>query len=112
MGANKKIGEMLVAEGIMGEDGARRVLEEQKQMPMRFGVLLVNSNLVSEGDIARILSRQYGLEYVDVSRLSIVSHVLLTIPEEMAKRHLILPVRIENKTLVAVISDPLHIEGV
>jgi len=112
MGANKKIGEMLVAEGIIGEDVAKRVLEEQKGMPVRFGVLLVNSNLVSEGDIARVLSRQYGLEYVDVSRLSIVSKVLLTIPEEMAKRHLILPVRIENKTLVAVISDPLNIEGV
>src|SRR3970282_1660805 len=30
----------------------------------------------------------------------------------MARRHLILPVRIENKTLVVVISDPLNIEGV
>src|SRR3990172_3687430 len=112
MGTNKKIGEMLVAEGIIGEDVARRVLEEQKRIPVRFGALLVNSNLVSEGDIARALSRQYGLEYVDVNKLSIVSEALLAIPEEMAKRHLILPVRIENKTLVAVISDPLNIEGV
>lgn len=62
MGANKKLGEMLVAEGIIGEDVAKRVLEEQRQVPVRFGVLLVNSNLVSEGDIARALSRQYGLE--------------------------------------------------
>jgi len=112
MGANKKIGEMLVAEGIIGEDVARRVLEEQKRIPVRFGALLVNSNLVSEGDIARALSRQYGLEYVDVNKLSIVSEALSAIPEDMAKRHLILPVRIENKTLVAVISDPLNIEGV
>src|SRR3972149_8640885 len=112
MGANKKLGEMLVAEGIIGEDVARRVLEEQKGMPLRFGVLLVNSNLVSEGDIARALSRQYGLEYADVNKLPIGSEALSAIPEDMAKRHLILPVRIENKTLVAVISDPLNIEGV
>src|SRR3972149_5960039 len=112
MGANKKIGEMLVAEGIIGEDVAQRVLEEQKRIPVRFGALLVNSHLVSEGDIARALSRQYGLEHVDVNKLSITSEALLAIPEKMAKRHLILPVRIENKTLVAVISDPLNIEGV
>lgn len=49
---------------------------------------------------------------MDVNKLAIVSKALLAIPEEMAKRHLILPVRIENKTLIAVISDPLNIEGV
>jgi type IV pilus assembly protein PilB len=107
---NKKIGELLIEEGIISEDVTKKVLAEQKQNRIRFGVLLVNSRLASENDIARALSRQYKLEYVDVTRLSVMPEALLLIPEDMARRYLILPCRIEKKTLIAVTSDPLNIE--
>ncbi len=110
MGTNKKIGELLVEEGIIGEDVAKRALYEQKLTGVRFGALLVSNNLISENDVARALSRQYGLEYVDINKISIMPEALLSIPEDMARRHLILPVHIENKTLTVVISDPLNVD--
>ena len=110
MGTNKKIGELLIEEGIISEDVTIKILAEQKQAGSRFGVLLVNNNLASESDIAKALSIQYGLEYIEINKLSIMPEALLSIPEDMARRHLILPVRIENKSLIIITSDPLNIE--
>ncbi len=112
MGVNKKIGELLIEEGIIREEVVMRALQDQKQIRIRFGALLVKNHLVSENDIAKALSRQYGLEYVDIHTLSIMPDALLSIPEEMARRHLMLPVRIEDKALSVVTSDPLNVEVV
>lgn len=112
MGANKRIGELLIEEGIIAEEAAEKALRGHKQTRVRFGEFLLSNKLVSDSDIARVLSRQYGLEYVEVERLSIMPEALLSITEETAKKHNILPVCIENKVLVVVISDPLNIEGI
>lgn len=112
MGANKKIGELLLEEGVIDEGIIKRVIEDQRHLRMRFGDLLINNKFASEDDIARVLSRQYGLEYADVSRLSIMSEALLSVPEDMVRRHMILPVSLQNKTLTVIIPDPLNVEGI
>ena len=112
MGNYKRLGEMLVNEGVINEDVAKSVIEEQRHTHIRFGEILVGRRLVSGEDIAKALSMQYRLEYADVNRLSIMSDVFSFIPESMAKRHMIIPVRVENKTLITVVSDPLNIEGI
>ena len=112
MGNYKRLGEMLVDDGVINEDVAKSVIEEQRHTHIRFGEILVGRRLVSGDDIARALSMQYRLEYADVNRLSIMSDVFSFIPESMAKRHIIIPVRVENKTLITVVSDPLNVEGI
>lgn len=112
MRTSKKVGELLVEEGIIGEDVVRTMLDRQRQTPARFGEILVAHSVVSDHDIARVLSRQYGVEYADVNRLSITPEALASVSEALAKRHLILPVRLENRTLIAVTADPLNLEGV
>jgi len=112
MGTYKKIGELLVERGIIREETIEAMLEAQRQNQARFGELLVDRQLASENDIARVLSIQYGIEYADVDRLSITPEAILSVPETLAKKHLILPVRVENKRLVAAMTDPLNLEGV
>ncbi|MBI5755823.1 MAG: hypothetical protein HZA12_02760, partial [Nitrospirae bacterium] len=112
MGNYKRLGEMLVDEGVINEDVVKSVIEEQRHTHIRFGEILVGRRLMSGDDIARALSMQYRLEYADVNRLSIMSGVFSFIPESMAKRHMIIPVRVENKTLIIVVSDPLNVEGI
>lgn len=112
MRTHKKIGELLIEEGVVGEEAVRTMLERQREIPVRFGELLVDHRLISDHDIARVLSRQYGLEYADMNRLSITSEALMSVSEDLARRHLIFPVRLENKTLIAVTADPLNLEGV
>lgn len=112
MANNRKIGEMLLQEGIIDEGIIERALKEQGRLHMRFGDILINNRLASEEDIARVLSKQFGLEYVDVNRITIMPEALLSVPEDMVRRHRVLPVKIENKALTAVIPDPLNVEGI
>lgn len=108
----KKIGELLVEEGIINKDTAMRVVEEQKVLYKRFGDNLIENKLVSETDVARVLSKQYSMKFVDINTISVMPEAVLTVPEDLAKKYIILPVSISNKVLTAVISDPLNIDGI
>ena len=110
MGGYKKIGEMLVEDGVINCDVVGNVIREQRHVKMRFGDILINNRLASEDDIAKVLSRQHGLKYADVSRLTVMPEALLVVREDMARRYSILPVGIENKTITIVTSDPLNVE--
>lgn len=113
MEKTKRIGELLIEEGIISEDTARRTAEGQKVLyNRRFGDLLIEQNMASENDVARVLSKQYRLKFVDVNTLRVMPEAVLSVPEDMARKHVILPVSITNKILTAVISDPLNIEGI
>lgn len=108
----KKIGELLAEEGLINEDTAIKIVKEQQVVYRKFGDLLIENNMVSENDIARALSKQHRLKFVDVNTISVMPDAVLSVPEEMAKKHLILPVSITNKILTMVVSDPLNIEGI
>ncbi len=112
MRAYKRIGEMLVDDGLINNDIVDKVVAEQKGLQMRFGDMLIYKGLASEDHIARVLSLQHGLEYTDVHNLTVMPDALLLIPEDMAKQHSVLPVYIENKTLTIVTPDPLNIDSV
>jgi len=112
MRAYKKIGEMLVEDGIINNDIIDKVVAEQKGLQMRFGDMLIYSGIASEDKIAKVLSRQHGLEYADVHNLTIMPDALSLIPEDMAKRHSVLPVYVENKTLTIITPDPLNMDSV
>ncbi|MEK6538948.1 MAG: hypothetical protein AABZ46_07480, partial [Nitrospirota bacterium] len=81
MRAYKKIGEMLVEDGIINNDIIDKVVAEQKGRQMRFGDMLIYSGIASEDEIAKVLSRQHGLEYTDVHNLTIMPDALLLISE-------------------------------
>ncbi len=108
----KKIGELLVEQGIINEDTAIRTVAEQKVSYRKFGDLLVENNMASEHDIARALSEQYSVKYVDVNTISVMPEAVISVPEDLARKHHILPVSIKNKILTVVISDPLNIDAI
>ncbi|MDD5434506.1 MAG: ATPase, T2SS/T4P/T4SS family [Nitrospira sp.] len=108
----KRIGELLAEEGLINEDTAIKIVKEQQVVYRRFGDLLIENKMVSENDIARALSKQHRLKFVDVNTISVMPDAVLSVPEDMAKKHLILPVSITNKILTMVVSDPLNIEGI
>ena len=58
-----------------------------------------------EEDLARILSKKYGVEYSDLSQVSIDTNALKLIPEKTAKENKMAAFSILNKNLnIAVLS--------
>src|SRR4030067_2597766 len=112
MGAFKRIGELLAKDGIISNDIIDKVVAEQKGAHMRFGDMLICKGLASEDDIAKTLSIQHGLKYTDVSNLTIMPDILLHVPGDLAKKHSVLPVSANDKTLYIITHDPLNMDAI
>lgn len=55
------LGTLLVAAGKLGENDVHRILALQRREGWRFGEAAVRLSLITEGDLAQALCRQYGL---------------------------------------------------
>ena len=63
-----RIGELLVAKGVVSEDQVRVALTEQKRRPERLDRVLVRLGFATEGVIRDVLAGALGYESVDLSR--------------------------------------------
>ena len=74
--ARKKLGEMLIEEGLLNESQLRAALAEQKRWGGSLGRTIVEMRQISEEKLVEVLSRQMGLEAVDLDRMTIPQHVI------------------------------------
>ena len=85
-------------------------LEYASRNQMRLGEALVALGSVSEDDIARALASQFDLEYRDLERNPVDAAALSLIPEDIIRRHFVLPVERHERHLKVIITDPLDLE--
>jgi type IV pilus assembly protein PilB len=109
----KRIGDMLVDDGIMTLAQLGDALKAQKEREdhPRLGRLVIELGYVSEHAVARAIARQLGLSTVDLTERSPDSDALQTIPRRVAERHDLLPleVRSSDDLLVVAMSDPTDV---
>ncbi len=113
MGRNlrKKLGELLVDAGIVSMEECAKALLEQGGSKKRLGELLVEKRICSELDIATALSNQLGFERVDLKVMPIEPAAVEIIPEKVARKHLIVPVSVDDKDLYVAMHDPYSYEA-
>lgn len=68
--------------------------------------ILLARDMISDEDVARIYAEQNGLRYLDLSRREISDAWALTIPENVARRKLLLPLGEVNGELIVAMGDP------
>ncbi|MDC4204054.1 MAG: hypothetical protein MPW13_06595 [Candidatus Manganitrophus sp.] len=86
----KMLGEMLIAEGLLSNEQLKRALAEQKTHGGRIGVVLKSLGLVTEDDIIKVLGKQMGIQYVDLSGIIVEPEIIQIVPEMVARRHQII----------------------
>jgi type IV pilus assembly protein PilB len=101
-----RIGELLVAEGLIRQDQLTAALADAKKGNNRVGYSLIRLGIISENDLARVLARQYHVPAVDLSRVDIDPRILRLVPGELALRYLVLPLRRHGRTLTVAMADP------
>jgi type IV pilus assembly protein PilB len=72
---------------------------------------LVLKGLVSEESIAFALSKHLRLPFVDLAALSPDAQVIRLVREDLANRHRVVPLNVEQDRLVVAIANPLDREG-
>jgi len=102
----KRLGEILIAGGVISPTHLEEALAMQKSLGLRLGEVLIKQGLVTEEDILRTMQSQLGLPSIDLSRLVVPEQVLKLLPENVVRKYTVLPVEMSNAQLLVAMSDP------
>ena len=106
----KKMGEVLVDEGLVKEDQVQEALRRQRATGEGFGEVLVLMGFVSEVDIARTLVKQSGLPYIDATKYRVNKDGVQAVPAELMWQNQFVVLDKIGKTLLVAISNVLSPE--
>lgn len=105
----KKIGEMLVAAGVLGEKELNIGLAEQKKRGKRIGQVLIELGYLTEDKLLPVLGKQLKVPFMDLGKVTVAPDVLKMVPEKIARKHNIIPISFDGKTLMIGMADPLDV---
>jgi type IV pilus assembly protein PilB len=107
----KKLGELLIEAKVITPQQLENALNQSKGTGKRLGELLMDSGAVKEEDLTRVLAEQYGMEYFNLERPEFSSRIdLKLVPDEIVKKHYVLPVSKSGGRLKLVVHDPMDLE--
>ncbi|MFQ5598436.1 MAG: GspE/PulE family protein [Nitrospiria bacterium] len=105
----KRLGQMLLAEGLVTELQLERALRAQKNSGSRLGKVLLDLGYVTEDGVIKVLGKQMGIPHISLGTMVIDPEVIQLIPELAARRHQVLPLFRKEKTLHLAMVDPLNV---
>ncbi len=105
----KKIGQLLIEAGHVGEKELNIALAEQKKRGKRIGQVLIELGYLSEDKLLPILGKQLKVPFVDLSKVEIKPEVLKMVPEKICRKHNLVPISFDGKSLMIGMADPLDV---
>ena len=100
------LGERLIAEGLVTPEQLARALAAQKTAPARLGALLVNQGALHEDLLTSVLSRHLETPMADLKHVEVDADIVRLVPEDFARRNLVLPLRRDNGHIAVAMGDP------
>src|SRR5271154_5106767 len=95
----KRLGEILVEWGIISNQEIERAINHARSKKIRIGEALIDLKLCAENNVYKALAAQHNMEYVDLTKSSVTPAALSSIPDELMRKYLILPLGMENGKL-------------
>jgi type IV pilus assembly protein PilB len=111
----KDLGDVLVAKGIITPEQLAQAREVQRTAPGDIGRIVVDLGFAEEKAVTEARAEALGVPFVDLSTQRVDSAAISAVPEQVARRHKILPIsRNGNKLVIAVVNpnDPVAIQDV
>src|SRR4029078_6229831 len=105
----RRLGDLLVAEGLISEAHLRHALSDQKGKTDKLGTILVGLGFITEEQLIGFLSRQYGLPSITLGNLDSDAETLRLVPPHIAKKYEVLPVKRIGGTLTPAESHPTNV---
>ncbi|WP_410771109.1 GspE/PulE family protein [Fontibacillus sp. BL9] len=105
----KRLGELLLESGIITDSQLQTALEEQRSTKKKLGDVLLSQGVLTEHQLIEVLEFQLGIPHVTLSRFQIDPKLSQIIPETMAKRYQVMPIRVDGRKLMVAMADPLDL---
>jgi type IV pilus assembly protein PilB len=105
--------DMLVDLGFVGDDRARRAIEEARTAGAPPEVLLLQQGAINGDQLSRAVAERYGLDHLDLSTYQVDMAAANLISVSTARRYRALPVGFVDKaTLLVAMVDPTNVLAV
>ena len=115
MGKRLKLGEMLVAKGLISEAQLANALGEQRRWGKRLGMTLVLMGFLEEEVLIRTLAAQLKLPVARIRGKRVNAEVVELVPVELAEKHRCLPLFVKSqdgaRELFLAMEDPSDLDA-
>ena len=103
----KRLGDILIAAGLITQEQLEEALAKQKGSGKRLGTVLQEEGYITELEMIEALQMQLGIEFIDLNKINIPTELAQVVPANIAKQYQVVPVRIIRDELYLAMSDPL-----
>lgn len=107
----RKLGEILFSAGIVKKESLIDAIKASRSNNRRLGDILLELGLIDRATLTKAIAKQFGLKYVDLENIEIPEEVMKILPEDLIRKHKVLPLGMDNGRLKLVINDPLDLEA-
>lgn len=107
----RRLGEILVEEGLITQDQLRIALMEQKKTREPLGKVFVSLGFVTDAVMRDALAEASGQETIDLANVVADSEAVKRIPKEIAQRYGVLPITFDkdNHVLTVAMADIFNV---
>lgn len=111
-GKRKRLGELLLEEGLVTREQIEQALETQRRTGQRLGRVLVELGMVSDWQVADVLARHYNFKRAELDKITVPKDVLRLVPEELIERYEVFPLGVSGGVLQLAMTDPLNVYAI
>ena len=114
MPKKKYIGELLVEAGLITRGKLEDALAFQSntQSKKQIGDLLIDLGFITETQLQEALEFQLGIPFIDLARTIIPDEMALRVPDVIARKYTLIPVKISNDRLMVAMMDPFNLHAI
>lgn len=103
----KRIGELLIEEGLITESDLTKALEHQKKHGGKTVEILIGLGIIEAATFVKFLSKRPGIPSIDLRNYEVPRELVALIPRELATKHEIFPIDKMGKMLTLGMAFPL-----
>lgn len=104
-----RLGELLVQQNVISPSQLVAAQDEQKKEGGRLGAALTKLGFVQEKDLIGFLAKQYKVPAINLAEYEIDPEVIKTVPQDVAEKHMLVPLNRAGSSLIVAMADPSNI---
>ena len=107
-----KLGDLLVKSGDITQAQLEEALKLQSDSGERLGSILQKHGFITEKQLIDTLMSQLGVEFIDLNTYGIPPEMAQLLPKNLAKKHMVVPVKATRSEVWLAMADPLNFMAV
>jgi type IV pilus assembly protein PilB len=104
-----RIGDFLIKKGLLSEAQLKVALSEQKKLGKKLGQVLIDLGYIEEDVLLKVIAEQLKVEIISADDIEFTNDLKKIIPENIARRLNIIPIKATEDTIHIATNDPTNI---